>query len=251
LDFPDLEKIRDFLKRRRADYIEDVRVRTSDGTVIASVPEEAIGSRATKHKTSRRQLKYLKKKFEEELGIQIEFVIFRGREQEQFEAGLHRLLKNRFTEIIKDCFVSFPRHDSVEIWLDLTEESLDRSRILEDIRQTATEYLKLFNVDLAELHWTGLEKELPSRIVILKTVKASAPSSVDVIKGVLENEGFAVPSLSWLEGKLDVLRKRDMLLRQEDGSYVLTETGLRFVPHGAFRSSSDIERALALGRKKW
>jgi hypothetical protein len=251
LDLPDLERIRDFLQERRFSYIEDIHFRTSDDTAIVYILETAIGTRVTKNTTSKRQLKYLQKAIKEELGINVEFLLHRGAEQDQLEADLNRLFKKNFGRIIRDSFISFPEHNSVEIWLDLEDVPLVRSRLQEDMVQTAIQYLELFDLKLAGLHLTGLGRELPSKIVILRAVKASAPSTIDDIKRFLESNGFAVPSFPWLNGKLDVLRKNKMLIRQEDGSYVMTEIGLRFVPHGAFRSSSDIERALVLGRKKW
>lgn len=248
MGFPKIENIRSFFKKRRANYITDIRIRMSDGTILAYVPSSALGKRAEKGKTSMRQLKYVRKAIQNEFGSNIEFLIYRGQGQKQLESGLFALLKNTFGETISDCYVSFPEAALAEIWLDLSQSD---PRNLASIKLKTIEYLKLFDTKLAQIHWSHIEKEQPSNPVILRAVKTTAPASVTEVQEIMEEKGFGVPSSDWLNGKLDLLRKNGMLIRQENGSYVLTDKGLRLVPHGNFRSSSDIERALALGRRKW
>ena len=67
----------------------------------------------------------------------------------------------------------------------------------------------------------------------------------------LEDESYYIPSKNWIEAKVDNLRKKSMIIRQRDGSYALTNLALGIVPHGLSNKSSDIDRILELGKRKW
>lgn len=248
MDFPDIDSLQDFLKKRRAKYITDIKLRVSDATALVYVSSSAIGKKSGKGKTSIRQLKYLSKAIKKDLRLNTEILIHRGEEQQKFEAGLCALLRDNFGEAVEDCYVSLPEEKFAEIWIDLTDFSLVNS---ESLKSKVIEYLELFDKKLRFIHWSGEKKEKPSNPIILRAVKTAAPAEVAEIQKIIEMKGLFVPSSEWLNGKLDLLRKNDMLLRQQDKTYVLTHKGLRLVPHGNFKSSSDIERALALGRRKW
>lgn len=247
-----LEQVRSFLKRRRANFFVDLRLRPSDGTVLATVPSASIEKRAGKGKTSLRQLQYIRKAIDKELGINLEFLVSMGEELGTLESGLRLLLESRFPNDVADCFISLSRARLVDVWIDLAHPlSVVSSDKMKQLSRAISDYFKLYEMEIGHIDWGGMEKEPPSPVAILRAIKKAAPAPVHTIKRLLEDGGFSIPSASWIERKLDVLRKQNTVLRQENGSYVLTDIGLRSVPHGAYRSSSDIERALALGRKKW
>jgi hypothetical protein len=55
-----------------------------------------------------------------------------------------------------------------------------------------------------------------------------------------------------LNKQLDKLIKKKFLIRERDTeTYVMTALGLNLLPQIASRNSSDIVRALDLGRRKW
>lgn len=248
MDFHKSQALQDFLKKRQAKYVADIRLRASDGTVLIYVSSSDIGKKAGEGKTSMRQLNYLSRAIKKELKLDAEILIYRGEEQHKFESGLCALLKENFGEAVADCYVSLPEENFAEIWIDLTDFRLANS---DAFRSKIVNYVELFNKKLRFIHWSGAKKEKPSNAAILRAVKTAAPASIDDISQHIELKGLFVPSLEWLNAKLDLLRKNGMLLCQHDKTYVMTDKGLSLVPHGHFRSSSDIERALALGRREW
>jgi len=112
-------------------------------------------------------------------------------------------------------------------------------------------YLSAFGFTLGKIHRMGSDKDIPSAIAVLRGLKATSPALPETLSGFLEESGFVVPPERWVDAKLDWLRKQNLVLRRDDGCYVLTEPGLRVVPHGKGSSSSDVQRALALARRKW
>lgn len=89
--------------------------------------------------------------------------------------------------------------------------------------------------------------------VVLKELKSAQPITTTLLDSVLREKGFEF-EIRKLKNILDYLRKHEFvhyIHRDPEGDFVLTERGLKTVPHGNFRSSSDIERALVLGRRTW
>jgi hypothetical protein len=229
----------------------DLTVRPDDGVFLVSIPPEAIATRVGKGKTSRRQLALLKKTIRAKLGIEVEFLVEASTEQRRLEEGLFQILRKRWPHLIEECLLPLREGQIADVWLRLREGALAEAAIRETIKDTVRTFLSLYQVTLGALNWDSEEKDPPSIAAILRVVKTLSPVNRSVIQDALVGADFLVPSPEWLDHKLDLLRRRGMLLRKEDGAYVLTESGLVLVPHGAYRLSSDIERALALARKKW
>lgn len=97
----------------------------------------------------------------------------------------------------------------------------------------------------------GESEDLPANPMILRRLKTHAPVTTERLANELRSMRSMVPSVRWLQGKLDTLRKQGLVTRSSEGAYSLTEGGLSVVPHGKQRSSSDVERALAFGRRRW
>jgi len=251
LESPKIKKIKSLFDKRKAGYVTEIWYRASDEKVLASVPSTAIADKAQGGKTSRRQMEFLKKAAKRDFDIELEFLIYRGEQHESLEAGLWALLKDKFPKQVLACFVSLPKAKEAEVWLELKEKEKSAPMGLSNLKNLIRDYLGIFGIHLKEIFWTGADRERPSLPVILKTVKELAPSTVPEIGSKLVNDGFEVPTESWLRAKLDLLRKKQMIIRQPGGEYAVTEVGHRSIPHGTYRSSSDVQRALALAKKRW
>jgi hypothetical protein len=244
-----VQKVEQYLQKKRIKFVSGVRLRPDTDTVLLTVPEYALSKVATADKTSRRQLHFLQKGVKRDLAIEVDFVISKGQVQEELEAGLAALLKLRYPSVAQSCFISSVETGVVEVWLEETEAKA--VELPPDMEQALSEYLKVFSLTLGKIHRTGLDKEVPSLLALLRALKTTSPSLPETISGILEGAGFLVPPKRWMEAKLDWLRKQHLILRRKDGCYVMTESGLRVVPHGQGSSSSDVQRALALARRKW
>lgn len=91
----------------------------------------------------------------------------------------------------------------------------------------------------------------PHPFYLIRLIKIHQPVGLTAFLSILQSmDGFADFSQSHLSRELDRLRKRGLILRLTDANYVLSEKGLHFVPD-IRRKPSDVERALALGRRAW
>ena len=249
MDSAKVQKVQEYLHGKRMKFVSGVRLRPNSDIVLLVVPESALSKAATADKTSRRQLHFLQKAIKRDLDIHVDFLISKGQAQEELEAGLTALLKLRYPGVAQSCFISSLETGVVEVWLE--EKEAKAVELPSDMEVVFSEYLKVFGLTLGKIHRPGLERELPSALAVLRALKATSPSPPEMVSEFLEGAGFLVPPKRWMDAKLDWLRKQQLILRRQDGCYVMTETGLRLVPHGKGSSSSDVQRALALARRKW
>lgn len=250
LDSVRLDTLKDYLEKEKFIFYENLHVRPNSNTIIISVPESAIGKKVTKNLISHRKLTFLKKKIASDLVITVEFIFVRGDFQNKIESGLYALLVSKFPRIIDEVFLSFNSNEIYDVWLVLAEGAQSNLEFNLEMRSIIEKYLKLFNAKLGLLK-AGVDSDLPTLTQILRAAKRLSPIKANVLFNELKNSGLQAPSLSWIESKLDYLRKRKLVIRFCDGNYSVTEAGLALVPHYKSRNSSDIERALALGRRIW
>lgn len=92
--------------------------------------------------------------------------------------------------------------------------------------------------------------DLPSSIFILRLVKIKQPINISGLE-ILLKEDYPSIHEKWINRQLDGLRKKKFIIRTKSGQYTLTSLGLVIVPAGTNNNSSDIERALELGKRKW
>jgi hypothetical protein len=252
LESPNAKKVLGYLADKRIGFVAAVRQKPNSETVLLVVHEDAVSEIATTGKTSRRQLTYLKNSIARELGLDVEIQISKGKAQEDLEAGLTALLKHRFPNAVQDCFISSLESGFADIWLaGVSKEAIATDKSRRALKEAISEYLKLFSAKLRQLHFGDEEPNVPTSVAILKSIKVFAPVHLHELEANLRTANAILPSASWLRGKLDLLRKQGLILWRQDGQYVVTSSGLAVIPHTKTRTSSDVQRALVLGRRKW
>jgi hypothetical protein len=249
LDSNKLKVLEDYLEKKRVKYVKSFHARGSSDLVLLTVRQSAIGRRPNAKQPSRRQLSFLAKAIKQDLNIDVEFLIAKDEEQQDIEAGLNSLVRLHFPGFAQSCLLSLADDGSMNVWLERAEGKT--TTLLPELESVIRDYLQFFKIQLGKLCWMDFTDTSPSVVEIVRMVKILAPVTISQIEDALSQSGSRVPSTSWLQNKLDLARKRHLLIRNEDGRYVLTETGLTLIPHGTGASSSDVHRALALGRRKW
>lgn len=247
---PDITKLRDFLKSQGFNLASDIYVRPNAPGILISVPEAAISTRTSATSTSKRKLHLLKIKIKEELGLEIDFIFVRDVQQQQMEAGLNALLHARFPRTYENAYLSSRTNQKYDVWLEPLAAPLDSAQHARAIASVG-EYIQLLGAKLGEISLVGQENTSPAIAIILRETKRLAPAFAHELAAALQKGGFLIPSISWIESKLDTLRRKGLVIRLPDGAYALSEVGLQLVPYGKTRRSSDVERILALGRTRW
>ena len=178
---------------------------------------------------------------------------FRGDTKEDLETGLRGYLNGKFGRIVGKCRISAASDTRFDILLEpepnLTLEVSGLTRLI--VKHAVNEFFNLIGLKLRQVHWAASTSQTPSLIVLLAAIKATAPADLDSIRQALRERDYPLDDEDWLRKKLDLLRKRDLLVRRHDGRYALTEQALASLSVRTSRASSDVTRALALGRRNW
>ena len=237
-----------FLADRKVDYVSSVRVIAETKSVILDVPRERLGDTASPRMTSKRQLDRLATAIQNEFGLSVLFALRSEGLLNDIESGLRATLERRFPGAISELVVSFPTVKHAEVIFRRSGQSGEG--IGAEIQAVILEFLREAKFDGIEIDELSAELPKPGLMNILKALKSCAPASVDQLLVYLSEHEFSCPNNRWLSSRLDVARKREWVVRSSEGMFALTVEGLKVVPATRRRNSSDIERILALGRKK-
>jgi len=241
----DLQRL---LELRKADYVSSFRVNEISGTVFLEIPVDRIKERAEPGYTSRNQISRLRSFLEQKLGFRVIVVSRLSRELNDIETGLRALLLRKFPDSVYDVSTSFHVGTNVFVWVVL--KNLLEQGALDEIIYHTSAYLKSAEFIVEGIEFVSPAQPEPSIAAILRTVKRKAPAQLSDIFSDLGSRGLRCPSEKWLATKLDSARKKGWMIRNANGSYVLTAQGISLVPISKSRSSSDIERMLLLARRR-
>lgn len=232
----------------RAEYcISDFIVRASDGILVLYVSKDKLSDKAQKGFISLKQLDNLQSKLKREFDTSTEIVLLDADSLIKVGEGFVALLKSTFPDIITDARISFLNAHRVSATIVLSE-FVDNSK-KKAVEAFLTAVLTPAHIELQALQWD--EVELPSLIEILTTTKKFQPVKLDNLYDFLCKD-YPALRIDGLNKQLDKLIKKKFLIRERDTeTYAMTALGLNLLPKIASRNSSDIVRALDLGRRKW
>lgn len=124
--------------------------------------------------------------------------------------------------------------------------------IMSQIAELARALLNEHGLTLTEVIPRFGAKNKPGRLTLLTTIKIGQPIAVEELHRRVIELGFGVDSVKWLSHQLDALRKDGLVLRSaEDSMYRLTQNGISVLPAAKGRTSTDVQRCLALARRRW
>ena len=165
------------------------------------------------------------------------------------ESALLSALETRFPGVYAAVLVSLPQQPPALVWVDTVPDVMHRPSENE-LNKVAASIFSAFGLERPMARYID-SPEVPSNPMILRGLKVRSPATAEVLAGWLLERNAVIPDLKWLRRKLDTLRRSGLIIRMHNGAYTMTEAGLRVVPHTTSRSSSDVERALALSKTKW
>lgn len=242
----DRKEILSYLAEGGRSYVADVRIRASDGSILIYVPRELIADKVGRGMTSLRQLNNLVKHLNERYSSKVVVVLTESDSHRELETSLKLMLNQRFRDRIESLFLSSRGDEIVDCWIEL--DALP-GQLENEVAQYLAELLGTLDLAIGEIFWLSSPSTMPSVLALLRQVKAHQPISAQELAAKFEAESGV--SEQKIAHAMDSLRRKGLVLWQRPGLYSLTVEGLAAVPRGLSRSSSDIARALALGRRKW
>lgn len=178
-------------------------------------------------------------------GITLDFIIS-DEIADNIESGLRATLLVNHPDAVRNVFLSLDSRNA-SVWVDPKPNAQESLNKLDD---TTRHYLRGFNLNLVSLALT-VNENLPTALVILKTLRICAPSSLSDLSARMSNN-FTIPSEDWLRRKLEGLRKKELVVwlkgqpPEQPHSYALTLKALKALGTEKKRSSPDITRLLAI-----
>ena len=246
----DLERLRDFLQKSGVTCVEIREHRSNDFDFVLYVPGDRVSTRAGHGRTSVRQMDRLRANIKRCLTLSVEWVIAGTKDDRvaSLESALLSALKMRFHGVFATVFVSPLQKSPALVLVDAVPHVHRPSE--EELNKVAASIFNAFGLERPTARYID-NFEVPNNPMILRGLKVRSPATTEVIAEWLRKRGARIPDLKWLQRKLDTLRRKRLIVYMRDGTYAMAEEGLRIVPHTLSRSSSDVERALALSRRKW
>jgi len=241
------DEIIDCIDSRLRKYVCDVRFRPSDEAILLYVSREKVSDKARSGFTSDRQMENLKKRLKEKFSKDVEIIYTLWETHQGLEDAFHQMLNHRFTGRVLSFYMSFINKNTVNSWIEVAEPY---GEIKEEIEKRYLRILEDAGLLSGFIQWIDSSSDLPTLPWLLRFLKIRQPIDLKNVAEVASEE-FPAISEKWLSHKLDQLRKKNLVIREKTGSYVLTSKALSTVPAGAKYTSSDIDRALDLGRRKW
>ncbi|MDO9317559.1 MAG: hypothetical protein Q7V56_05095 [Gammaproteobacteria bacterium] len=240
-------EIVDILDSALKSMISEVRIRDSDGAIVLYLPENKVAEKVSPGFTSIRQLKNVERKLSKKFSKEVVVVFTLSSDHLEIESAIFTILKTKYPDRVLSLLFSADSEKKFNAWIEFIEPSDDLKRELESYLQSVFETIEL---SLGDITWISFNSDSPTVPFLLRLLKTVQPVSAEMlfIKLHIEYPGITE---RWLRNKLDQMRKKKLLVREQAGTYVLTYDALSTVPAGANRSSSDLNRALDLGRRKW
>jgi len=198
-----------------------------------------------------RALSRLEAKIQAEERIPVHVIVGQDEKHLDVEKGIKALANSIAPGLAEDVVVSPLGHET-SVWLiPSSQVNSIQSEHTEACRTTIDMYLRATGSALSELHFVGCEGPAPTLQLILRVLKEKQPLKIDRLAELLKKRGFSILGEDWLNHQVDSLRKRGLVCRTKAGEYLATQAGLSLLPMQRGRTSSDVLRALELGRKKW
>ena len=177
-------------------------------------------------------------------GVGPEFILI-DKMVKSLEGDLRMSLLTSQPDLVRNVFVTVNGRVA-EVWID-EKRQLDKIQ-MSIIRKNVDKCLEFYGISDASVVYMA-EQSLATNTEVLSIIRKNSPLDADSLKGYLVTLGFPVPSLDWINRKLDSLRKADAVIRLPSGSYVLTAASLHKLGTRKDRHSPDVSRLLALARR--
>ena len=247
LDSKNIQQIHQWLVRRR--FVKDISIIDGDAenNVIVFISASYLGSKAVSGRTSLRQLAHLKRIAAKELGLYVNFRVTVSEDREEIESGINALVRKVLQSSDVKVFLSVSKDRYADLWFDDAPKSISEN-IKINMITVIKDYLKNVDLTLHEMYLHGAS--IPSSAMILRSVKILQPATAQEITKYIIDRGFLSVPIKWIKSQLDLLRKKKFIIWSKE-TYSITYEGLSSLPIVRGRSSSDIERALALGKRRW
>ncbi len=244
-----VEQVGEWLREKRFPAEASILDGPQAGVVFVFVPSTIVAQKKAGGKTSARHMAHLKRMAHRDLAIDIEFRVKTDDGVNDIESGLSAVIGEVLSRQKVHTFVMRSLEGMADIWIDAQFTGAAAPDVLTArVIEVARDYLSKVGLTLHQIYWQG--SAMPSSAHLLRTVKVLEPVSVGRIAEYLQRNGYPGVTDRWVKVQLDRLRRNGLIAWRQD-KYAITASGLSLLPSSKGPASSDVERALELGRRRW
>jgi hypothetical protein len=178
-------------------------------------------------------------------GLEVDFILI-DEQLHNIEVGIRATLIHSFGSLIRNVFISSDGK-TADIWLVQKRQISDNE--LSAIQKRLDVFLQNFDLSRGSIYRTNNENT-PSKTACIKVLRRISPADLNSFIDALRENGFTVPSESWMSHMADSLRKSGLIIRLNSGKYALSLGGLTVLGSAKNAKSPDISRLLALARSR-
>lgn len=164
----------------------------------------------------------------------------------ELEDGCRTSLVNSFPDIVRNSYTTVL--DGVaNVWVEKKRDiSIEENT---KIRELVDNISRVYKLRGAILRVTS-DFRIATPTEFLRALRKIAPADCEDLDKELRTRNFSVPSLQWVNHRLDMLRKQGLIVRIAAGHYALTAVALQKLGTVKSRQSPDVIRLLALARRE-
>ena len=199
-----IEEIKSYLVNKKKNYVTDVRIRSSDETIMLYVSQDRVSSKVKSGLTSSRQLNNLKKDITQKFSSNAEVILFQNDAQKELESGFYQILSRKFDGQIISLYISFRDKSVVDGFIEVANLT---AQLQTEISEHFNSILKDTELQLGSLYWLDSPADFPTIVALLRILKVLQPVSLKELIIEIQKDYSSV-SDKWLNHKLDQLRKK-------------------------------------------
>ncbi len=231
-------------------FISDIVFRSSDGYLVVYVSKDRVSEKSKPGFISVQQLSNFQSKIRQKYDVSCEVVLIDSEDLDALGKGFEFLLKNTFPNFIQGVKITFLNSQNANIRIQIPDSNDVNKKNVENF---LISILTTASIETMMLQWIEEKETLPTLIELLLEIKKLQPVTIKSIAISLSEDYQSLQEKqSWLNKQLDKLIKKHLIVREQvQATYCLTAQGLNVLPKVLNRNSSDIVRALDLGKRKW
>lgn len=247
-----LIELNSYLKERNYNFITDIKD-TNEEEVdyflfvnADSIANKSKGSDITSYYQMMRIRSQVKKRF----ALDIKWIVRKGNKSKVLAQAVEDLIKKKYDESIKHIALSPIRYTPVWIYIEKSENnttSIDKDELLDDLAPL----FDIYDISDIRVSFQNIKESFPPNPVILLCIKIYAPIKLDDISNKLIEKGYHGATIDRIKPKIETLRKYGLIVWSEGDIYSLSLNAQQSFSYVNPRNSSDVLRALELGKRKW
>lgn len=240
-----IKNVEEFLKRKNIKYISSCSFIEDEDVLIINIPMDFLSTGTV----SLRKIENIKKSLADNFETRVIDSIIQSERSSAVQSGIESIINEEISSNNYDLSLIFQSAGEIFVFLKF-KNSIDLEK-LSKIEENLKKYFEILKIKNFNIDITKESNNPPTLAAILRSAKKISPFSSEEIIKELKRRSFDLPSEKWIDRQLDIIRKKGLVIRRQDGKYALTYKGILVTPITKNRNSSDVERVLYLANKKW